>query len=240
MAAKPQPGIGLLAEWDLGESGWKAGMDENLRRLSGLVNTVLMSVNTPLPSGAADGSLAVSDENTSIQGRIGGQWVTVIQPKAGLIAWDKANERHVRFDGTAWGPVIWLQAPPADEHRYAYVGGEWVRDDYRVNAFIPSILAAGQHLASFIIPVPVTLPGDAADSVARCQVGPPNAISLPLHKNGTPIGSIDFAMDQTVGVINITGSQDVSFAANDELNVFAPATLSGVPEGVKILFRLEM
>lgn len=240
MAAKPQPGLGLLAEWDLGESGWKEGMDSNLRQLSGLVNVELISVNATLPSNAPAGSLAVSDENTSIQGRIGGQWMTVAQPRAGLIAWDKANLRHVRFDGASWGPVIWLQAPPADEHRYAYVGGAWVRDDYRVNAFIPSILAAGQHLASFIIPVPVTLPGDAVGSVARCQVGPPNAISLPLHKNNIPIGSIDFAMDQTVGVINITGSQDVTFAANDELNVFAPATVSGVPEGVKILFRLEM
>lgn len=240
MPAKPQPGLGLVAEWDLGESGWKAGMDTNLRQLSGLVNTELFSVNVPLPSNAPAGSLAVSDNNPAIQGRMDGQWVLVAQPKAGLIAWDKTNARHVHFDGTAWGPVIWLQAPPADEHRYAFVGGQWVRDDYRVNAFVPSILAAGQHLASFIIPVPVTLPGDASGSVARCQLGSPNAISLPLHKNGTPIGSIDFAPDQTVGVINITGSQDVTFAANDELNVFAPATISGVPEGVKILFRLEM
>lgn len=55
MASREVPGIGLRAEWDFRETAWKTGMDDNLRRLSLLVQLRVNSFVTALPGSPVQG-----------------------------------------------------------------------------------------------------------------------------------------------------------------------------------------
>lgn len=55
MPARNVPGLGLMAYWALGESGWKAGMDENIFQLSVMAQGRVKEIVTELPSSPDDG-----------------------------------------------------------------------------------------------------------------------------------------------------------------------------------------
>ncbi|MNS38402.1 hypothetical protein D3C72_706480 [compost metagenome] len=240
MPAKSQPGNGLAAEWNLGESGYKDGMDANLRFLSAAVQLVLERSDATLPTPPAEGMLAIAENGATIVGYKDGAWISVAIPRNGWVGYDKLLGTHIHFDGSAWGRPPWIEDAPVNGRRYIRKDGAWLEDDYRISAFIPQITQANQQVASFIIPVPMSLPNDVVDCVVRCQLPPPEEVALILRKNTTQIGTITFTPGETVGVIDITGTADVEFAKHDELNVFAPSPITGVPEGIRILFRLEM
>lgn len=65
MASRDVPGLGLKAEWDLFETSWKSGMDENLRRLSLLVQLRVHGIVAVLPSGANQGDRYIYADNNS-------------------------------------------------------------------------------------------------------------------------------------------------------------------------------
>ena len=66
MASRNVPGLDLKAEWELYETSWKSGMDENLRRLSLYTQLRVHGRVTSLPSGAAQGDryIYVNDGDT--------------------------------------------------------------------------------------------------------------------------------------------------------------------------------
>lgn len=65
MASRIIPGISLRAFWDLGESGWKAGMDENIWRLSFLVQSRVLGVVTELPIDPEEGDRYILNDDSS-------------------------------------------------------------------------------------------------------------------------------------------------------------------------------
>jgi hypothetical protein len=235
-----QPGLQLTAYWNLGESGWKPDMDANLRHLSGVVNAVLVRSDGVLPNPASELTMALGVNGHDIVGRLNGQWVTMFVPQAGALVWAADQGKQLRYDGTGWAVVPWTEEAPLDGSPYVRKDGAWVKEDYYISSFIPQITAASQQLAGFILPAAMTLPKLLTDCVARCQTASPETVVLVLKKNTTSIGTITFTASVTTGTIAITGTDDIEFAKFDELSLFAPTPITGVPEGIKVLFRLEM
>lgn len=115
------PGISLTGYWNSGDNTWKAGMDENLRKLSVLVQLRVLSRVTPLPfddsnsSGVANGDIYImpaSDSNSfqssnssPLHGDIAvfddGAWV-FFTPLAGFRAYVIDESTYYRYTGSAW------------------------------------------------------------------------------------------------------------------------------------------
>lgn len=69
----------------------------------------------------------------------------------------------------------------------------------------------------------VTLPTGLVGSRATCDVAPTGSVSVAIKKNGSSIGSIDFAANATAGTF--TFSSDVIFTSGgDQLTLVAPST----------------
>jgi hypothetical protein len=68
-----------------------------------------------------------------------------------------------------------------------------------------------------------TLPEDLVGSSGESVTAPAASVSYPIHKNGSPIGTIDFALG--VNTATFTFAADISFVADDLIEILAPATL---------------
>ena len=67
----------------------------------------------------------------------------------------------------------------------------------------------------------LTLPINLTGSVATCLVAPSADVSLVLAKNGSPIGSMNFANGETTGTFTFTS--EVSFVSGDTWEVDPPS-----------------
>ncbi|QIV65772.1 putative tail fiber protein [Mesorhizobium phage Cp1R7A-A1] len=104
MASRSLPGLGLTGFWDLGASDWKPGMDANMRTLSVLVQTAVLSRTDALPATPDEGEIYIvptgpQADNVAIFDN--GEWV-YITPHEGHFAWVIDQEELVMFDGTDW------------------------------------------------------------------------------------------------------------------------------------------
>lgn len=121
MASRTVPGIGLLAEWDFRETAWKAGMDENLRRLSLLVQMRVHSFVTVLPSGAAQGQRHIlvdagSPYNNHLAVWDQGMWVYYAPEPNALCINMQTNVIHMYV--TAFGGWAEMTSPGAIKDIY--------------------------------------------------------------------------------------------------------------------------
>lgn len=240
MPAKKQPGAGLLAEWNLGESQWKVGMDENLQYLSAAVQPSLLVTAGPLPTPMPMGSemtLAWDDTVNRLKYWNGSAWVeSPVQPRYGWLAWAADVGYGVRFVGGRFEPDGVVEAP-TNGRSYVRKNGAWVAQDYLINTFISQISGDGSVQAAFIIPGTIRLPANAAGSIARCDTAASDAISFSIFRNNILAGTLTFAAGATVGTFSISAT---SFNAGDEISIVAPNPIGAVPVGVKILLRFEM
>lgn len=109
MAQRTTPGIGLTSDYNLGENGWKEGMDANLLKLSALVNCAVEGMVATLPSTPSEGAMYIvtSGANANrIALRDQSAWV-FYTPKAGFFAYVKSySQVYVFSTGSAWTPVL--------------------------------------------------------------------------------------------------------------------------------------
>lgn len=110
MAERTLPGLGLTGFWDLGQSGWKDGMDANLRVLSVLARQWAKSRVTSLPapgtlgdvylvpSGAGEhaNKIAVWDGASGAEA-----WVYLLPLKGMVFRVDDEGARY-EWNGAAW------------------------------------------------------------------------------------------------------------------------------------------
>lgn len=116
MALRTLPGVGLNGDWAKGASDWDTGMNENLLKLSSLVNLSVLSRKTALPGAPTDGMLYINPETApSFGGQIAvrdaGAWV-YLAPKEGWVVWVADEKQFVVFSGTGW-KVINFSNPAA-------------------------------------------------------------------------------------------------------------------------------
>lgn len=104
MASRAAPGLGLQTDWNLGEDGWKTGMDANLLDLSVLVNTRILAFVATLPDAPVDGDAYVvttGGNAKKIAVRDLGVW-KFWTPKSGYEIFNLDDQRNYVFDGTDW------------------------------------------------------------------------------------------------------------------------------------------
>lgn len=96
------PGIGIEARWAEGENGWKPGMDENLARISALVQTSVPSVTAALSQSAGVQIAPASHANANqVALYTGGSW-WFYAPFSGMRTWVRDVSAWFVFDGTSW------------------------------------------------------------------------------------------------------------------------------------------
>jgi hypothetical protein len=109
MPAILDPNLGLRYGWEVGEDGWKPGMDSNLKKLGALVMCAALSVANS-PSATSDGTRYIV--GTSPTGDFAGQanklavrvesaW-QFYPASAGWAVFDLSVSRYRIFNGTTW------------------------------------------------------------------------------------------------------------------------------------------
>lgn len=90
----------------------------------------------------------------------------------------------------------------------------------------------------FVNPILMTgdevFPAGLPSSLAECQVAPATSVSCVITANGTPIGSVDFAMGATAGTFTLASPQ--SWATDDAWDFLAPNPADASFAGVSVTF----
>lgn len=132
MASRDFPGIGLKGGYADGEDGWGEEQNNNLRKLSAVVQ---LSVNgrVAFAGDAADGAVFILTDNPNknkVVSYDNGEKI-YYTPIEGWIAYDRYSHEHLRFDGNDWIEIDWtpeagLPDAPEDGNLYGRQDGEWV------------------------------------------------------------------------------------------------------------------
>lgn len=112
MASRTLPGIGLNGDWDLGEDGWKDGMDSNLRVLSILSGQQVLEIVPAEPGAPAEGDIVILDEThathpNEIAAYDEAAWVYII-PLEGMQLHNLDDGIRYTFDGAIWASAAGL------------------------------------------------------------------------------------------------------------------------------------
>ena len=121
MPARDIPGLNLRAYWALGEAGWKAGMDENIWRLSFMVQARVSGVVDELPVGPDNGDRYILVDSGSVFHNHMAIWDVdiwaYIEPEHGFIIFNNENGYLLRFNSTL-GQWVELISPEAIKELY--------------------------------------------------------------------------------------------------------------------------
>lgn len=128
------PNLGMNYGWDLGESGWKAGMDANLLKLDAVVNgAVLNIVNTPVSTSDGVRYIVGSSPTGDFTGkagnlavRINGSW-SFYEPSLGWAVYNLQNNQTYRFNGSTW--IIPPVSVPSQPFLEVSNPGTWTFDN---------------------------------------------------------------------------------------------------------------
>lgn len=119
MPAKTEPKSGLKWGWDLGESGWNTGMDQNLLRLGrfgfhlSVKDRDVTDPSTLTPSdgdtyivaASAVGDWAGLDGRLVVWDATAGVWVNAV-PSVGWVAFIEDEEVLAAYKTTGWGTGV--------------------------------------------------------------------------------------------------------------------------------------
>ena len=114
-------------------------------------------------------------------------------------------------------------ATPADGQVPQFTSGTWTPTSppYEVGVVMLGNPSAGATILQWVFARSVTFPAWPA-SKAVLTVGPSGGgVTFGLNKNGSPIGTVNFAGSATTGTF--TFSSPVTFAAGDVLTITAPS-----------------
>ncbi len=134
MAQRETPGIGLQSDYELGEDGWKVGMDGNLLKISVLINTSIQGFLDAVPGAATDGQVwaITAGANTgTLALRDKGAWV-FYPVKPGYLVFN-------RTDG-----VVYVRS----------VAGLWERIDKDQASVVADLTALREAIYKNMIPGP--------------------------------------------------------------------------------------
>lgn len=110
---------------------------------------------------------------------------------------------------------------------------------YDVGFFFPAFpgngIPAAQAMAAHQFIESAYLPIGAGGSVASLLVAPAVALSFPITKNATTIGSLNFAAGATIG--SFTLATATQFSSADRLRLVRPATVDADAEELMVTFK---
>lgn len=115
--------VGINFDWNLGDDGWKAGVDNNWLLIDALVQPTVLSSTTAAPPSspvAGDRYLVPSGATGAWSGHAGKiaiwngtAWV-LVTPLAGWMVFAQPLGRLLRFNGTGWVPFQPTSPPLAE------------------------------------------------------------------------------------------------------------------------------
>lgn len=121
MPARDIPGLNLRAYWALGEAGWKTGMDENMWRLSFMVQARVSGIVEELPIDPENGDRYILvDSGSPFHNHMAVWDVDIwayISPEHGFIIFNNENSHLLRFNETL-GQWVELISPEAIKELY--------------------------------------------------------------------------------------------------------------------------
>jgi hypothetical protein len=94
--------------------------------------------------------------------------------------------------------------------------------------------AASQVLSFGVFTVPATYAAGLPEVIAAAGTAPTSAVSLSIKKNGTAIGSINWAAGAKSATV--TFSSSVSFSVGDMLSIVAPATVDATFANITVMY----
>lgn len=213
MPAIQDPNFGLNYGWNVGEDGWGSGMDANLKKLGGLVQLSVLDKDLATPPGSpTDGDRYIvpsgatgawAGQTNKIAVRIVGTW-EFYTPSEGWTAWTADENLHYTFDGSNW--VTSVSTQPYDIHS-TFNG----RPD------------SGMTLARVVFPRSTTFLSGLPSSYAKSEIAATASATFALTKNGSSIGSINWAIGATTATFTFSSQQ--VFSAGDMLELTAPAVV---------------
>jgi len=211
MPAIQDPNLGLNYGWTLGEDNWNTGMDSNLKRLGALMHLSVIDrgVATPPASptdgdryivgSGATGAWAGQDDNIAV--RVSGTW-EFYAPKTGWAAWvEDELQLYVKL------PAGWATLSTSQP--------------YDIHTTLNGRPDSSMTLARVVFARTTTFAAGLTESQAVAETAATAAASFPLTKNGSSIGSVDWAISATTATF--TFASEVVFNAGDVLELIAPA-----------------
>lgn len=126
-------GLGLIGDWDLGEDGWKDGMDANLLKLSVLVQGGAIGLVDATPGSPVEGSVylfsAAHPTNANAVAVYDEAAWTFYAPNAGWLIYDNGAAVYRSFTGTEWAELETggggVEEAPVDDVGYVRKNGTW-------------------------------------------------------------------------------------------------------------------
>lgn len=175
MTSTTIPGAGLEGYWAEGENGWKPGMDENLARLSALVQLSVPSLAAALNT-AAGVQIAPSGHARAgqIAAHINGAWWFML-PAPGFRAYVRDAGAWFVFDGSGWvressaahavSPTVTASRPITESE---FAAGAVLVVDSAVNVVltVPAPSSSAPHLGASTARRPVTVVRAGAGGVS--------------------------------------------------------------------------
>lgn len=111
MPAIQGPNLGLNYGWSLGESGWNAGMDANLKKLDALIQLTVASATVDVPASPTSGD-------------------RYIVPVGATGAWGGQDGKIARYNVDAWefftASAGWIAQILDTGHRLRFSGSAWI------------------------------------------------------------------------------------------------------------------
>ena len=93
--------------------------------------------------------------------------------------------------------------------------------------------SAGEVLGKFIIPRPLLIPPDLADSAVHVDTAPDSDFAIVMTRNGVAIASITVD-DDASATLATTANAPVTIAAGDVIRFLAPATPDASIAGISL------
>lgn len=207
MASTTIPGAGLQGYWAEGEGGWKPGMDENLARLSALVNLSVPSLTAPLNPGAGVQIAPAGHASAgAVSAYMNGAWWHYM-PTAGVRAWVRDIKAWAVFDGTTW-----LRESSAAHVVSGTVSASraLTEEEFAAGAVI---VVDSENPVIMTVPAPVPGAPDLGASTSRR--------AITIIRAGTGAVSVAAAAGSTLR------SADNAFSARAQYSVFSIIPISG-------------
>lgn len=104
---KTEPFLSGKYGWDLGESGWKAGADENFLKFGYMLNRNVDGFVSSLPVSPTDGTAYYLSTDSTLNARVDGAWYKFSIPK-GFEVVEKATGNKFEYNGSSFTAAMSL------------------------------------------------------------------------------------------------------------------------------------
>lgn len=106
---------------------------------------------------------------------------------------------------------------------------------YYIAGYLPTGGTASAVAMCHVLPIGISLPVGLTGSYGHAQTAATGSTTYTIKKNGSSVGSLNFAASGTTATFTFTTA--TSFSAGDRLEIVAPGTLDTTLAGIAITIK---